>query len=203
LTELLLCRHGRTEWNVLGRYQGQTDVPLNAEGREQARLLALELRDLPIDAVYASDLSRSVDTATAIADLHGLTVVQDARLREINLGRWEGQTVAEIRRGDAALLDLWQAAPREVTLPGGESLEDVRERAIALVQEIVALYPRGLVCIVSHKVVQTIIRCELTGEDLDAALRLLPANASFEQVPVPDGLCADATPDPTRRTRRG
>jgi broad specificity phosphatase PhoE len=188
LTELLLCRHGRTEWNVLGRYQGQTDVPLNAEGREQARLLALELRDLPISAVYSSDLARSVDTAAAIACQHGLPVVQDDRLREIHQGRWEGQTVAEIRRADAALLDLWQAAPREVTLPGGESLADVRERAIAVVREIVARYPDDLVCVVSHKVVQTIIRCELTGEELDAALRLLPANASFERVAVPDGL---------------
>jgi broad specificity phosphatase PhoE len=203
LTELLLCRHGRTEWNVLGRYQGQTDVPLNAEGREQARRLALELSELSIDSVYSSDLSRSVDTAEAIARLHNLPVLQDSRLREINQGRWEGQTVAEIRRADAALLDLWQAAPREVTLPGGESLADVRERAMAVVHEIVGLYPHGLVCIVSHKVVQTIIRCEVTGEDLDAALRLLPANASFEQVAVPQSLCAEAVVDTTRRTRRG
>jgi signal transduction histidine kinase len=103
VTVLLLCRHGRTDWNDLGRYQGQTDVPLNKLGRQQAQALAQLLRSEPIGAVYSSDLSRAADTASEIARFHGLEVRRDARLREINQGRWEGLTVRQIRERDAAL----------------------------------------------------------------------------------------------------
>lgn len=185
MTSLILCRHGRTEWNELGRYQGQTDVPLNAEGRRQARALAELLRAEPIAAVYASDLARAADTATEIARFHCLPVQRDPRLREIFQGRWEGLTVAEIRARDADLLDRWEATPLAVRLPGGESIADVRRRCLAALREILACHWSRLVCIVTHKVTLTILRCELTGEPLEPALRRLPPNASFELLEVP------------------
>jgi broad specificity phosphatase PhoE len=185
LTALILCRHGRTDWNDLGRYQGQTDVPLNAEGRRQARFLAEALRAEPIGAIYASDLARAVDTATEIARFHGLPVQRDARLREIDQGRWEGLTVAEIRERDAELHRRWESEPLAVTLPGGESVEDVQRRSLAALREILARHRGSLICLVTHKVVLTVIRCALTGAPLEQALRRLPANASFERIDVP------------------
>jgi broad specificity phosphatase PhoE len=186
LTALILCRHGRTDWNDLGRYQGQTDVPLNAEGRQQAHALAETLVSEPITAVYASDLSRAAETAEEIARRHNLSVRCDSRFREINQGRWEGLTVAQIRETDADIHDLWDARPLEVTLPGGESIDNVRRRAMAGVRDIVRREAGGLICLVTHKVVLTIIRCELTGDPLEEALRHLPGNASFEKIEVPE-----------------
>jgi phosphoserine phosphatase len=185
VTSLILCRHGRTDWNEQGRYQGQIDVPLNLEGREQARFLGQTLRGESIDAVYASDLSRAVDTAAEIARYHGLPVRRDPRLREINQGEWEGLTVNRIHDGWADLHRRWESAPLSVTLPGGESVADVRARALASLDELLTTYPRGLLCLVTHKVVMTVIRCAVTGDPLEQALRRLPANASFERIDVP------------------
>jgi broad specificity phosphatase PhoE len=184
-TALILCRHGRTDWNDLGRYQGQTDVSLNSLGRQQAEFLAQTLRAEPLAAVWSSDLARAAETAAAIARQHGLEVRQDPRLREIDQGRWEGLTVAQIRARDARLHDRWESAPLSVTLPDGESIAEVRRRALAALCEALRLHGGGLICLVTHKVVQTIIRCELTGEPLEAALRRLPPNGSFERVEVP------------------
>jgi broad specificity phosphatase PhoE len=208
MTALILCRHGRTDWNDQGRYQGQSDVPLNAVGREQAHFLAQTLRSEPIDAIYSSDLSRAAETAAEIARFHNIPVNRDQRLREINQGCWEGLTVAQIRARDAELHTLWEAKPLAVRLPGGESVEDVRQRALAAVREALAWHPRDLICLVTHKVVLTIIRCALSGEPLEQALRRLPANASFERVEVPeewlnDGAQAERLyPSSTSRRRK-
>jgi broad specificity phosphatase PhoE len=161
---------------------GPDRYPLNEEGWQQARFLAETLRSEPIDAVYASDLARAADTAEEIARPHRLDVRRDARLREIDQGRWEGLTVPEIHRRDAALHARWEAAPLSVRLPGGESIADVQERALAALREILERHAGGLICLVTHKVVMTIMRCHLTGEPLEPALRRLPANASFERI---------------------
>jgi broad specificity phosphatase PhoE len=194
VTALILCRHGRTEWNEQGRYQGQTDVPLNEVGRRQAHFLAQTLRSERIAAVIASDLARAVETAGAIAAAHGLRVIRDWRLREIDQGRWEGLTVSEIRERDAALHRRWEAEPLSVRLPGGETVAEVRQRALAALYDLVRAFPTDLVCLVSHKVVMTILRCELTGDPLEPALRRFPGNASFERVDVPAGLVRDLHP---------
>jgi probable phosphoglycerate mutase len=194
VTALILCRHGRTDWNEQGRYQGQTDVLLNEVGRRQAKFLAETLRSEPIAAVFASDLARAVETARDIATVHGLRVSRDRRLREIDQGRWEGLTVPEIRERDASLHTRWEAEPLSVRLPDGESVDDVRKRSLAALYDIVRTFPDQLVCLVSHKVVMTILRCELTGESLEPALRRFPGNASFERVEVPDDLVRDLAP---------
>ena len=194
MTIVLLCRHGRTDWNDLGRYQGQTDVPLNAQGREQARVLAAELRSEPLKAVYASDLSRAADTAAEIARLHGLEVRLDRRLREINQGDWEGLTVPEIRQVSPTLFEAWEGAPGRVRLPGGESLADVRDRAMQAVREMLGEFPEQSICLVTHKVVQCVIHSELTGRAVEEALGSTIENGSVERV------LASA---PANRRRRG
>jgi phosphoserine phosphatase len=187
VTSLILCRHGRTDWNDQGRYQGQIDVPLNAEGWEQARFLGQTLRGEAIEAVYASNLSRAVDTAAEIARYHGLPVRRDTRLGEINQGKWEGLTVNQIHDGWAELHRRWESTPLAVTLPGGESVADVQRRALEALAELLKEHPQGLLCLVTHKVVMTVIRCAVTGDSLEPALRRLPANASFERIDLPAG----------------
>lgn len=96
MATILIARHGETDWNRDGRWQGWADPPLNDTGRAQARTLAAELRETPFDAVYASDLRRAHETAEIVAEPHGVPVVVDPALREIDIGSWSGLTRPEI-----------------------------------------------------------------------------------------------------------
>jgi probable phosphoglycerate mutase len=98
VTTILLARHGETDWNLQRRWQGWADPPLNDTGRAQARALAEELRDVAFDAVYSSDLRRARETAEIVAAPHGVPIVVDRALREIDIGSWSGLTRAEIER---------------------------------------------------------------------------------------------------------
>lgn len=150
MTRLVLVRHGETVWNVERRFQGQRDTVLSAHGREQARLVAEWLRDEPIRAVYSSDLARAVDTARAIAAVHGLPVLTDAALRERNFGDWEGCTVDEVSaRWHDGLLH-WQRAPYAYTPPNGESIPEVAARVKRKMDEIVTAHPDETVVVVGH-----------------------------------------------------
>ncbi|NVB83237.1 MAG: histidine phosphatase family protein, partial [Kofleriaceae bacterium] len=93
---LLLARHGETDWNAAQRWQGHADVPLNARGIKQARELAEALRDIPLDAIYASDLSRAHATAQIVGETKGLPVTTMTALREVDVGSWSGLTNSEI-----------------------------------------------------------------------------------------------------------
>jgi len=142
MTEILLARHGETDWNLEHRVQGHTDRPLNATGIEQARALADRLAAVPLVAVYASDLVRAHDTAVIVAGLHGLDVIVDIDLREKNFGTWEGLTDVEIlERFPNAVRGRWGDA---------ETTEAVARRAIAAIDRIRALHPVGTVLVVSH-----------------------------------------------------
>src|ERR1700760_4361850 len=94
---LPLARHGETDWNREGRWQGWADPPLNDTGRAQARELAEQLRSVPFDAVFSSDLARARETAEIVAAPHGVPVVVEPQLREIDIGSWSGLTHDEIR----------------------------------------------------------------------------------------------------------
>src|SRR6186997_3178407 len=96
MKRILLVRHGQTDWNAAGRWQGHEDIPLNATGLEQARALANHLRARPISAVYSSDLKRAQMTGAAIAEALGLALKTDPRWRELHLGVFQGLTTPEI-----------------------------------------------------------------------------------------------------------
>lgn len=143
-TTLYLVRHGESEANAAGRYAGQTDSPLTERGRAQAESVADALADVRIDRVVSSDLSRARDTAEAIARTHGLTVEVFPELREIDIGEAAGRSIEDAReRFD------WGPA-RFVQWPGGESLEEVRDRVVAVIDRIVAASPGQMVCVVGH-----------------------------------------------------
>ncbi len=147
---IILVRHGETEWNKDGRYQGHCDVALSDLGREQARSVAERLSREPIAAVYASDLARAYETAQAIAARHGLPVEPVRGLREIDFGHWEGQRKAEIAAAQAELFAAWQENPLATRLPGGESVPEVQTRALAAVAAIAARHPAETAVVVAH-----------------------------------------------------
>jgi broad specificity phosphatase PhoE len=147
----VLWRHGRTEWNDMRRFQGQTDIGLDDHGRRQARRSARLLAALPPTTLISSDLSRAADTAAELAALTGLAVPTDPRLRETHAGRWEGLLAEEIRASDGELWDAWQAGDPRVRPGGGETRGEVADRAAAAVGESLAGLPdRGVLVVATH-----------------------------------------------------
>ncbi len=150
-TTLYLIRHGETDWNVNGRWQGHIDVPLNAIGKEQARLLAQRLKTerVRFDVLYSSDLARAYQTAWAISQVIGLPVELLPSLREIDLGTWGGLTLAQIKERFAveyALLEQGHDVPRG----GAETLSALRRRVVEVVEAIMAQHLGETLVFVTH-----------------------------------------------------
>lgn len=159
--EVLLIRHGETEWNREEVFRGRADVPLSERGREQGRLVAEALKERPIEAVYSSPLSRARDTAQPLAEALGLGVVVDERLVDMSFGEWEGRPRTEVERDQPEVYQRWLEAPERFRAPRGETLREVRERAWAALEEIAARH--ALAAIVSHRVVCKVLLCEALG----------------------------------------
>lgn len=140
---VVFWRHGRTEWNRVGRFQGQQDIALDPSGVRQAAEAAAVLRFLAPDAIVSSDLSRALQTGSALAEATGLRIGQDKRLRETFAGAWEGQTFTQIAEQDAPLLAAWSAGVGSVRASGGETRIDVGSRVADAVTEAVGGLPAG------------------------------------------------------------
>lgn len=145
MLELWLIRHGETDWNAQRRWQGQSDVPLNALGRQQAQALAKRLSKQRFDAVHSSDLSRAYETAQLVFPHY--TITPEPRLRELNFGSFEGKTWEELQEAEAAMLRRWREDPYACQPPGGEQFGQVVERTKAWYLE---LPPSGKIAAVAH-----------------------------------------------------
>jgi probable phosphoglycerate mutase len=177
MTKLCLVRHGQTDWNLEGRYQGQSDVPLNENGRLQAHTLAQKLQRHPFAAIYTSDLERARETAEIIATSLNLPVTVDSRLREINQGKWEGQLVVIIK---ARYADLWQQRsvdPASVRPPGGETVGEVAARVHTALDDIARIHPNASVLVASHGLALATIICNVRGIPVGQAYSFIPDNA--------------------------
>ena len=183
-TTLLLIRHGQTDWNRQGRYTGQSDIPINEMGREQARLLASKLKTTPPDVIYASDLIRAYQTAEIVAGACDVPLYADPRLREINQGVWEGMLFADIKARFAREFAARKADPLTVAAPEGETVGQVRERVLAAVQTIIEKHPGQRVAIVAHGLVLAIIKGYVIDHPITKVWDLIPPNAEAEEVEV-------------------
>lgn len=117
--KIILIRHGITDWNLVRRYQGHTDVPLNEQGREQARELAMMLEKMPIAAIYSSDLVRAYETAKIIAEGRSIPIYKLRELRETHFGNWEGLTIEEIHEKFPEDVERLKKDPIHGLRPGG------------------------------------------------------------------------------------
>lgn len=135
LTFLVVWRHGRTEWNASGRFQGQLDPPLDEVGIAQAAAAAQALATLEPGVVVASDLQRASATGAALAQRAGCPIRLDARLRETSLGSWEGMTRAEVERRYPEDYEAWSSG-RLVRRGGGETREETAARMLPVVAEL-------------------------------------------------------------------
>jgi len=150
-TTLYLIRHGETDWNLSGHWQGHTDVPLNAVGKRQAELLAQRLRRerTRFNVLYSSDLARAYQTAWVISEAVGVPVEMLPALREIDLGTWSGLTREQIRARypvEFALLEQGQDVPRG----GAETLAALRRRVVEVIEAMMAQHPGETLAFVTH-----------------------------------------------------
>ncbi|MBI4304381.1 MAG: histidine phosphatase family protein, partial [Chloroflexi bacterium] len=153
-----------TEWNVEEIFRGRIDVGLNERGRKQAELLAEYLSESKLEAVYSSPLQRALVTARAIASHHNLEVIVSPGLIDFDFGQWQGLSLREVRLKYAELYHEWTTHPERVKIPGGETLDAIRERAMEVVEEVVAKH-KGTVVLVSHRVVNKVLILALLGLD--------------------------------------
>ena len=164
MTEIILVRHGETEWNVAEIFRGRIDIDLNEMGIKQAGLLAEYLSNVKIDAIYSSPLKRALKTAEIVAGYHKLDVDIAPGLTDFNFGKWQGLSHQEVKDKYKQLYAEWINHPAQVKMPAGESLDDVRKRTNDVVAELIASY-EGTVVLVSHRVVNKVLICALLGLD--------------------------------------
>lgn len=190
---MLLVRHGETEWNRQGRFQGQIDVPLNENGRAQGEKAAEFLGTVPIDAAYTSSMARPRETAEIILKYHpGLTLHGVDELQEISHGEWEGLFESEIEGNYPGLLHQWQTAPETVQMPGGENLQQVWHRAIMAWKQIVAAHSGGdrvqTVLVVAHDAVNKALLCHVLGLGPESFWRFKQGNGAVSVIDYPNGI---------------
>ena len=164
MAEIIIVRHGETEWNVGEIFRGRVEIGLNETGKKQAELLVQYLSDLKIEAIYSSPLKRALEVAQAIAKYHKLNVEVSQGLNDLDFGEWQGLTRREVREKFPKVYAEWVNHPERVKLPRGESLDEVRKRALTVVGKVIAKH-QGNIILVSHRVVNNALICALLGLD--------------------------------------
>lgn len=182
MTTILLIRHAVNDWVETGKLAAWTPgVHLNAEGQAQARALGERLKDRPLQAIYASPLERTLETAEAIAAYHPQLAVQVVEaVGELDCGRWQNAQVADL--ASRKMWQLIQHVPSRAQFPGGETMRRAQARAVDAVEALAERHPRGLIAVVSHCDIIRLILAHYLGMHLDMFQRIVVAPASISVV---------------------
>jgi len=188
MARIILVRHGQTEWNRVERFRGQADVPLNATGLAQAQATGRRVAATwePV-AVYASPLSRAVQTAQAIAQHFDLTVQPQAGLMDIDYGKWRGLTPTEVSKGWPDVFYAWQHAPHTAQIPDGETLAHLRTRGMATVHQLVERHAGQTFVIVGHTVINRVLLLAMLGLGNDRFWHLGQQTCAINVIEARDG----------------
>ena len=166
--KFILVRHGETEWNKLGRFQGHEDISLNERGFAQAKETAKAAAEWGHCAIYSSPLIRTVQVAEEIAKVTPMPVTKDPGLKELSLGDLEGVTGEEMRNGWPEVFEFWRSNPEKISMPNGESLVQLRERAWQAILDIEQKHSaEDSVVVISHNFAIRSIVGELLGVPLE------------------------------------
>ncbi len=182
VTRILAIRHGETLWNVDSRIQGHLDICLNDTGRWQAERLGMALKDEPIAAIYASDLSRAHDTALPVSRHTGVPVQPEPGLRERSFGEFEGRTFAEIEIELPEQAKRWRQRDPTFTPTGGESLLMLEARVLSVAARLAAQHPGEQIALFAHGGVMDILYRAATRLDLQAARTWALGNTAINRL---------------------
>lgn len=165
-TTIILVRHGETHWNLENRFRGRANIPLDDAGLAQAEITARYIAaNWKLDAVYCSPLLRARQTAELIAEPFMIHERSHPGLLDIDYGAWQGHTEAEVRERWSEALQSWYQRPHKVPIPGGESLQAVRLRALGTMREVAERHINETVVLVAHTVVNRLILLGLLDSD--------------------------------------
>jgi broad specificity phosphatase PhoE len=188
MTTIVLVRHGETEWNRVERFRGRVDVPLNLNGQRQAVATAKFIRTLwrPA-AVYSSPLTRAVQTALPIAAQSGLSIKTLPDFIDLDYGEWQGHTVEEVKMRWHETYFLWQRAPHTVRIPGGETLEELRERGMTALYKLIQLHKGETIVIVGHQDLNRAILISLLNLGLNHFWSIQQNNCAINRIVSANG----------------
>lgn len=183
--QLILIRHGETPWNKEGRVQGISDIELSGAGIEQARRLALSLKDSDIGAIHASPLKRAYQTAEIINSFHQKKIEVHPELMEMNQGDFEGLSFKELMGAQKEFIHRWIADPASVRMPRGESLAELQKRAWPPIEKLIGREENALV--VSHNFTIAAILCRLRNISLSEFRSTCVDTASRTEISILSG----------------
>jgi len=175
-TEIILIRHGETEWNSQKRMQGHSNSDLSSVGQAQIQALGQWMKNVPFDLIYSSDSLRAKQTAEAITQFSGHELKIDLRLREKNLGVFEGLTSEEARERHPEVFRLFKTAGSKYVIDEGESTQQLQDRALEIVNEIRIKHPEERVLLVTHGGFIRVVMKHSLGLSLETPTRFLIRN---------------------------
>jgi 2,3-bisphosphoglycerate-dependent phosphoglycerate mutase len=187
MTEMILVRHGETDWNRELRFQGHVDVSLNAIGLEQARRLGSRFAGEKAHALYVSDLLRARQTAQPVASELSMNAVNDPGLREQSFGIVDGMRVDDIKEQHPEAWEGWLAFQEDFSMPGGESTRQFHARVMESVQRMVAEHPDQTVVVVTHGGVLDMIYRTARSLGLNGPRQSDIPNAGLNRIRVREG----------------
>jgi broad specificity phosphatase PhoE len=174
---LLLIRHAESSWNATGRWQGHGNPPLSVRGRAQANALARELSQEAIDVLVSSDLRRAAETAAILGQARGLRPELNPRLRELDVGDWQGLMRDQIECTAGDVLRRFDAGDLDVRPGGGENRREIAQRAFSVVTQLVDAHPGRRLAIVTHLGVIRALLGEFGGLALGDGSRSVPSGS--------------------------
>ena len=186
MTEIIIIRHGETEWNKTGRFQGHSDVPLSAEGRAQAAALGRNLALDHVDAIYASDLTRAMETAAPLAKRFGLEVISDPLLRELNFGAWEGRHFNDVNAENPNAMKNFYTDPEQADIPESEPFPEFQRRVAGRVREIVAQERGKRIVVVSHGASIRILLADILAMPIRSIWHISQLNTAVNKIRFED-----------------
>jgi len=186
-TRFIVIRHGETEWNVEGRWQGHQDSPLTANGLVQAKAVAKRLKDVQFAALYSSRLGRALETAQAISESTGHKINKISGITERRIGVFEGLTRLEIEKNHPDAYQQFQTSDPDFEIPEGESARQHEKRIMVCFNELAIKHPGETIVVVTHGGVLNRVFRTIVGLGLDAPRKFKIMNTSINVLNFVDG----------------
>lgn len=184
-TKVIMVRHGETQWNVLCKFLGSVDLPLNEKGRRQAGYAKEALKDEKIDVIYSSPMKRAYETGEIIRGERSFPILTDEGLREIGCGKWEGLDGKEVEEKYPGQIELWGNRPEELKIEGGDTFQEVSDRIVEAFYKIVNDNQGKTILITSHMICLTLLMLHFEGRRINEMWDVKPiGNAALNIVEV-------------------
>ena len=184
-SRIILIRHGETNWNKEGRFQGQIDIPLNDKGKEQATKASKYLEEIEFTKAFSSSMKRPYETAKIILNKNNIQIAKIESLVEISHGLWEGKLEEEIKRTWPEMLDNWHEKPESVTMPEGESIKQVSDRSISAWNLICKSQKENdTTLLVAHDAVNKTLICHILGLSYSDIWKIKQGNGGITVIDI-------------------